>query len=66
MRVERVLFFQVAAVEGLVGALDLDGDRGLALFADLDLLVVALDGGTVVILLALRNGEQREGGREER
>jgi len=45
----------VAAVHGLVGALDLDGDRGLALFADGDLFVVALDGlaGWVWIVLGL-------------
>ena len=34
-------------VHGLVGAFDLDGDGGLASLADLDLLVVALDGRTV-------------------
>lgn len=41
--VERVRLLEVAAIHGLVGAFDLDGDRGLALFAHLDLLVVALD-----------------------
>lgn len=43
-RVERVLFLPVAAVDGLVGAFDLDGDRGLAALHHGDLFVVALDG----------------------
>lgn len=34
----------MAAVDGLVGALDLDGDGGLAAFDHGDLFVVALDG----------------------
>ena len=38
----------MAAIEGLVRAFDLDGDGRGALFADLNLLVVALDGGAVV------------------
>ncbi len=43
-RVQRVFFFQVAAVHGLVGAFDFHGDGGLAFFADGDLFVVAFDG----------------------
>jgi hypothetical protein len=39
----------MSTVHGLIVALNLDGDRGLALFADLDLLVVALDGCTVMV-----------------
>ena len=50
-RVQRVVFLEVAAVHGLIWAFDLDGDRGLALFADLDLLVVALDAGAVDTLV---------------
>ena len=47
-RVQRVFFFQVATVGRLVRThLDLDGHGGLALFANLDLLVVALDAGSV-------------------
>ncbi len=38
----------MAAVAGLVGAVDFDGDGRLALFADGDLFVVALDGLAVV------------------
>ena len=42
----------MAAVRGLVAAhFDLDGDGRLALLADGDLLVVALDGGTVCFAL---------------
>ncbi len=54
-RVQHIFLLQVAAVHGLVGAFDLDGDRGLALFADGDLFVVALDGlaGWVWIVLGL-------------
>lgn len=37
----------MAAIHGLVGSLNLDGDGGLAALADGDLLVVALDGGAV-------------------
>jgi hypothetical protein len=44
-RVQGVFFLEVATVHGLVGAFDLDGDGWLALFADLDLFVVTLDGG---------------------
>lgn len=47
-RVERVLFLPVAAVDGLVGAFDLDGDGGLAAFHHGDLFVIALDGLAVV------------------
>jgi hypothetical protein len=39
----------MAAVHGLVGAFNLDGDGRLALFADLNLLVVALDGCSAVV-----------------
>ena len=52
-RVQRIAFLEVAAVHGLVGAFDFDGDGGLALFADCDLLVVALDGGAVVALVSV-------------
>jgi hypothetical protein len=47
VRVQCILFFYVATVDGLIGALDLDGDGGLAGFADGNLLVIALDGCTV-------------------
>jgi len=50
----------VAAVRGLVGAFDLDGDGGLASFADGDLFVVALDGlavGWGSVSLAFLGGE---------
>jgi hypothetical protein len=50
-RVQRVLFFQVTAVERLVGPLDLDSDGRLTLFADGDLLVLALDRGAVFTLV---------------
>ena len=43
-RVECVLFFPVATVDGLVGGFDLDGDGGLPALDHGDLLVVALDG----------------------
>jgi hypothetical protein len=46
-RVKNIVFFQVATVHGLVVAFDLDGDGGLAAFADLHGLVVALDGCAV-------------------
>jgi hypothetical protein len=42
-RVQSITFFQVATVHGLVGSFDFDGDGGLALFADGNLFVVALD-----------------------
>ncbi len=46
--VEHVLLLELAAVGGLVAAhLYLDGHGGLALLADGDLLVVALDGRAV-------------------
>jgi hypothetical protein len=55
--VQHVLLLEVAAIQRLVGALDLDGHRRLALLADGDLLVVALDGGDAAhgddLLLAL-------------
>lgn len=44
-RVERILLVQVAAVERLVGALDLDRDGGGALFGVGDGFVFAFDGG---------------------
>jgi len=50
-RVQRVVFLEVAAVHGLIWAFDFDGDGGLALFADLDLLVVAFDAGAVKTLI---------------
>ena len=34
----------MAAVHGLIGPFDFDGDGGLAFFADGDLFVVAFDG----------------------
>jgi hypothetical protein len=44
--VEAVRLLEVAAVNGLVTAhFDLDGNRGLSLLADGELLVVTLDGG---------------------
>lgn len=44
---EGVRLLEMTAVRWLVAAhLDLDGHRRLALFADLDLLVLALDGGS--------------------
>lgn len=43
VRVQLVLFFQVAAVHGLVGALNFDGDRGLTLLANRDRLVLTFD-----------------------
>lgn len=49
--IQRVVLLQVATVHGLIGPFDLDRDGRLALFADLDLLVVALDGGAVVLLV---------------
>lgn len=45
-RVKLVLLFDLAAVHGLIGTLDLDGYRGLASLADRDGLVVSLDGGS--------------------
>jgi hypothetical protein len=49
-RVKRIALFQVPTVHGLVGAFNFDGDGGLALFADCDLFVVALDGRTNSVL----------------
>jgi hypothetical protein len=43
VRVQKVLLLEVTAVDGLVRSLDLNGDRGLALLADLDGFVVALN-----------------------
>lgn len=43
-RVQHVLLFQLAAVHGLVRGFDLHRHGRLALFADGDLFVVALDG----------------------
>lgn len=48
LTVEDVAFFELAAVGRLVAAhFDLDGYRGLTLFADVDLLVLTLDGCSV-------------------
>lgn len=44
LAVQRVLLLELPTVHGLIGAFDLDGDGRLALLADGDLLVVALDG----------------------
>lgn len=43
----------MAAVDGLVGTFDFDGDRGLACFADGDLFVVALDGCAAGLSVAI-------------
>jgi hypothetical protein len=51
VRVQRVGFFKLAAVHGLVGAFNLDGNGGLAAFADLDGLVVALNARTGIGLV---------------
>jgi hypothetical protein len=56
-RVQSVFFLEMATVHGLVGAFDFDGDGGLALFADLDLFVVALDGGANCGLVIIRWGK---------
>jgi hypothetical protein len=53
-RVQSVFLFEMATVHGLVGAFDLDGDGGLTLFADLNLFVVALDGGANCGLVKIR------------
>lgn len=56
----------MAAVRGLVGAFDLDGDGGLAAFADGDLFVVALDGlavwGSVSLGIFVGGGDNRKCG----
>lgn len=44
-RVQVVLLFQVAAVQGLVGTLDLDGNGRLTLFTDRNGLVVTFNRG---------------------
>lgn len=44
VRVQLVSLLQLTTVHGLVGALNLDGNGGLALLADCDGLVVTLDG----------------------
>lgn len=50
--VQRILLFELATVRGLVAAhFDLDGHGRLALFADRDLLVFSLDGGSVRLLV---------------
>lgn len=49
--VQNVFLVQLAAVERLVGAFDLNGYGGLSFFADGDLFVVALDGGARVGVL---------------
>jgi hypothetical protein len=46
-RVQRIVFFQVATIHGLVSTFDFDSNGRLALFAYLDLLVVALDRGAI-------------------
>jgi hypothetical protein len=51
VRVKRVALFKLAAIHGLIGAFDLDGNGGLAAFADLDGLVVALDTRTRIVLV---------------
>jgi hypothetical protein len=51
VRVQSVFLFQMAAVHGLVGTLNLDSDGGLALLADLDGLVITLNGCPVVGML---------------
>jgi hypothetical protein len=63
--VEGVLFFEVTPVARLVAPhLDLDGNRRLALLADRELLVLALNGcsdgsdGLVVSTLAVRSGRR--------
>ena len=48
LRVEKILLFELATIHGLVGTLDLDGNRGLTLLADRDGLVVTLNRCTVV------------------
>ena len=48
-RVQGILFFELASIERLVRPFDLDGDGWLALFAEGDLFVVALDGGAVEV-----------------
>ena len=55
--VQCILVFQLPAVGGLVGHLDLDGDGGLATLAEGDLFVVTLDGlaGGFVSRLAHRD-----------
>lgn len=48
LAIQGVLLLEVTAVGGLVTAhFNLDGDGGLTLFADGDLLVVSLNRGTV-------------------
>ena len=42
-----VRLVELATVHGLVGTFDLDGDRGLSLFADGDLFVFTLNRDTV-------------------
>jgi hypothetical protein len=54
-RVQNVLFFQVAAVKGLVWPFDLDGDAGLALLANGNVFVIAFDRLTVARLANRRN-----------
>jgi hypothetical protein len=51
----------VSSIERLVGALNLDGHGRLALFADLDLLVVALDGCTKSYRSAFNGFDCEEG-----
>ena len=51
VRVQHVLLLEVSAVHRLVAGFDLDGHGRLALFADGDGLVFALDRYTVVVSL---------------
>lgn len=46
VRVQHVRFFEVTAIQGLVVSFDLDSHGRLALLADRDGLVLALDGYT--------------------
>jgi hypothetical protein len=52
-RVQRVVLLEMATVHGLIGSFDLNSDRGLALLADGDLLVVALDGSAVTTCVSM-------------
>lgn len=47
LRVEHVLLLELTAVHGLIAAFDLDGDGGLALFANGELFVIAFDTSAV-------------------
>lgn len=59
LAVEKIGFFQVSTVYGLVTShLDLDGDRGLTLFANLDLLVVSLNRGAKSISYQYKSSQK--------